>query len=329
VTTNNDTPQVYSEGPRDDGPFGGDDGPFSGQWADEADRADLAGAGRPNGPPDAEPYGSWFGWEAGSAPADGDGYPQPSFYSGDEGYPPEPEYPRGPGYAPLPPDYRGPGEPGYPGGPGYAHDPGYAPGSGYANDPGYPHDGWNGPGGMVPPDYGYVPDYPKDPRATPDARYLGYAPEPGYERGVDAVPPMESLLDVGRASPEYRTGQASWPGPGPAARPQPGMAGAGGWVPPSRSAPQAPAETSDSLTAESLQAARICVWLAPPRLPGDRRPAPAGRIGRRHAPPRSDQPGQDPGRGRSPPGGRAEPQGRRGQDHDGGRAGCDVRDPAG
>jgi MinD-like ATPase involved in chromosome partitioning or flagellar assembly len=252
VTTNNDTPQVYSEGARDDGPFGGDDGPFSGQWGDEADRADLAGAGRPNGPPDAEPYGSWFGWEAGSAPADGDGYPQPSFYPGDEGYPPEPEYPRGPGYAPLPPDYRGPGEPGYPGGPGYAHDPGYAPGSGYANDPGYPHDGWNGPGGMVPPDYGYVPDYPKDPRATPDARYLGYAPEPGYERGVDAVPPMESLLDVGRASPEYRTGQASWPGPGPAARPQPGMAGAGGWVPPSRSAPQAPAETSDSLTAESL-----------------------------------------------------------------------------
>jgi MinD-like ATPase involved in chromosome partitioning or flagellar assembly len=63
---------------------------------------------------------------------------------------------------------------------------------------------------------------------------------------------MESLLDVGRASPEYRTGQASWSGLGPAARPEPGMAGAAGRVPPSRSAPQAPAETSDSLTAESL-----------------------------------------------------------------------------
>ena len=252
MTTNNDTPQVYSEGARDDGPFGRDDGPFGRQWGDEADRADPAGAGHPDGPADAEPYGSWFGWEAESASADGDGYPQPSFYSGDEGYLPEPEYPRGPGYAPLPPDYRGPGEPGYPAGPGYAPGSGYVNDLGYPRDLGYPHDGWNGPGGMVPPDYGYAPDYPQDLRAAPDSRYLGYAPEPGYGRGVDAVPPMESLLDVDRASPEYRTGQASWPGPGPAARPEPGMAGAAGRVPPSRSAPQAPAETSDSLTAESL-----------------------------------------------------------------------------
>jgi MinD-like ATPase involved in chromosome partitioning or flagellar assembly len=252
VTTNNDTPQVYSEGARDDGPFGRDDGPFAGQWGDEADRADPAGAGHPDGPADAEPYGSWFGWEAESASADGDGYPQPSFYSGDEGYLPEPEYPRGPGYAPLPPDYRGPGEPGYPAGPGYAPGSGYVNDPGYPHNPGYPHDGWNAPGGMVPPDYGYAPDYPQDPRAAPDTRYLGYAPEPGYGRGVDAVPPMESLLDVDRASPEYRTGQAFWPGPGPTARPQPGTAGAAGRVPPPRSAPQAPAETSDSLTAESL-----------------------------------------------------------------------------
>jgi MinD-like ATPase involved in chromosome partitioning or flagellar assembly len=246
VTTNNDTPQVYSEGARDDGPFGGDDGPFGGQWRDEAEGANPAGAGHPDRRADAEPYVSWFGWEAESAPADGSGYPQPSFYPGGEGYPLEPEYPRGPGYAPLPPDLPGPGEPGYPAGPGYA------PGSGYVHDLGYPHNGWNAPGGMVRPDYGYAPDYPQDLSAAPDSRYLGYAPEPGYGRGGDAVPPMESLLDVGRASPEYRTGPASWPEAGPASRPETGMAGAAGRVPPPRSAPQASAETSDSLTAESL-----------------------------------------------------------------------------
>ena len=42
MTTNNDTPQVYSEGARDDGPFAGDDGPFGGQWRDQADGADPA-----------------------------------------------------------------------------------------------------------------------------------------------------------------------------------------------------------------------------------------------------------------------------------------------
>jgi MinD-like ATPase involved in chromosome partitioning or flagellar assembly len=227
VTTNNDTPQVYGEGERGDGPFGGDDGPFGGQWGDEADGADLAGAGRPDGPADAEPYGSWFGWRPESAPAGGDGYLKRSFYLGDEGYPPEPEYPRGPGYAPLPPEYRGSGEPGYPAGPGYAPASGYAHDLGYQRDLGYPHDGWNGPRGIVPPDYGYAPDYPQDLRAAPDSRYLGYAPEPGYGRGVAAVPPMESLLDVGRASPEYR-------------------------VPSPRSA-RASAETADSLSAESLR----------------------------------------------------------------------------
>jgi MinD-like ATPase involved in chromosome partitioning or flagellar assembly len=252
VTTNNDTPEVYSEGARDDGPFGGDDGPFDGPLSDEVDRADPAGAGRPDGPADAEPYGSWCGWGAEYAPADGDGYPQRSFYSEDVGYLPEPEYPRGPGYAPLPPDYRDPGEPGHPGGPGYASGSGYVRDPPYPRDLGYPHDGWNGTGGMVPPHYGYPPDYPLDLRAAPDSRYLGYAPEPGYERGADAVPPMESLLYAGRASPETRTGQSSWPEPGPTARPQPGMAGAAGRMPSSQSAPQAPAETSDSLTAETL-----------------------------------------------------------------------------
>jgi len=262
VTTNNDTPQIYSEGARDEGPSGRDDGPFSGEWRDQADGADPADAGFPHGAADAEPHGSWFGWGNESEPAaDGDGYPQSSFYPGDRGYPPEPEHPRGPGYAPLPPDHPDPGEPGYPTGPGYASDSGYASDQGYAHDLRYPHDGWNDPGPMAPmgsvtpfppTDYGYSADYPQDASQAPDSRYLGYAPEPGYGRDVDAVPPMESLLDAGRASPAYRTDQAPWPGVGPAARLEVGFAGPGGRVPLSRSAPQPSAETSHGLTAESL-----------------------------------------------------------------------------
>ena len=191
MTTNNDTPQIFSEDARDDG---------------------------------TEPYGSWFGWEA--ERADQDGYPQFSFHPADQGYPRGPEYPRGPGYAPLPPDHPGPGDLGYPAGPSYPPEAGY----GYLPDPGYLPDGWQ----------------------APDSRYLGYAPEPGYGRDADAVPPMESLLDVGHAPADYRHGQPPWPGSG-AARPEPGLAGSGGWMPQSRSAPQAPAETSDSLTTKSLR----------------------------------------------------------------------------
>jgi MinD-like ATPase involved in chromosome partitioning or flagellar assembly len=226
VTTNNDTPQIYSEGARDDGPFGRDDGPFGredgpfgrddgpfgGERRGQADGADPTGAGFPPGAADAEPYGSWFGWgtESGSA-ADADGYPQRSFYPGDRGYPLEPGHPRGPGYAPLPPDHPDPGEPGYPAGPGYAPD------SGFAYDLGYPYDGWNEPGPtarmgsmtrLPPLDHGHSPDYPVDAWQAPDSRYLGYAPVPGY--------------------------------------------GPGGRVPPPRPAPQRSTETSDGLTAESL-----------------------------------------------------------------------------
>ncbi len=128
MTTNNDTPQVFSDGASDDGPFGDD-------WRDEAGAA---------------PYGSWFGWderdEAGGQPGG-------------------PGYPSGPGFAPLPADdpetgypetgYPGPGEPGYPAGPGYAPD------SGYAHDLGYPHDGWNVPGA----EYGYPRDVRRAPEA--------------------------------------------------------------------------------------------------------------------------------------------------------------------
>jgi MinD-like ATPase involved in chromosome partitioning or flagellar assembly len=186
VTTNNDTPQVFSDGPAD-----------------------------------AEPYGSWFGWEAEAEPAADHGYPQPSLYPEGQDYPPEPEspgysdgfgyphepeYPRGPGYAPLPPDHPGPGELGYPAGPGYAPDAGYA------------HDSWNEPG-------------PAGPSAPLDPRYLGDASDPGYGRGADTVPPMESL-DVGRAGLEYRADQAPWPGVGLPYRPE--------------------SETPDGLTTESL-----------------------------------------------------------------------------
>src|SRR5580700_6912824 len=106
VTTNNDTPRVFSGGASDDADA--DSRTFDREWRGEPDAA-------------------WFGWEEQSEPADG--YPRPSFGAGDQGYPPEPEtpeypeaigypqepeYPSGPGYAPVPPD-----RPGYPAGPGY------------------------------------------------------------------------------------------------------------------------------------------------------------------------------------------------------------------
>ena len=198
MSTNNDTPRILTDGAGDDSPFGRDE-------ADGAGFADGSGF-----PADAEPYGSWFGWGTDSErDAAGDGYPQPSAY--EQGYFPEPEYPRGPGYAPLPPDH-----PGYPAGPSYAPGPGYAPDPGYAHDLGYPHDGWSapgpvgpaGPGAAVDSGYGYPQDYP------PDGPYPGYEPGPGYgRRNADGMAPVESLSDVGYASP---------------------------------------AETSDSLTAESL-----------------------------------------------------------------------------
>jgi MinD-like ATPase involved in chromosome partitioning or flagellar assembly len=224
VTTNNDTPRIFSDGADDDA--GAESGTFGREWR-------------------GEPDGSWFGWEEQSEPA-GSG-PQPAFDAADEGhpgypgypgypgrpgypealgYPPEPEYPSGPGYAPLPPDRAG-----YPAGPGYVPD------SGYAHDLGYPHEGWYEP----------ASGYPPDPRRAPDAQYLGYAPEPGYGRDLAGIPPMESLLEAGHARPEFRTDQAPQPGAGFS-----GPAGRASLPPSSASSRAAPAETSDSLTAESL-----------------------------------------------------------------------------
>jgi MinD-like ATPase involved in chromosome partitioning or flagellar assembly len=223
VTTNNDTPRIFSDGADDgaDDGAGAGSGTFGREWRGEPDAA-------------------WFGWEEQSEPADG--YPQPSFGAADEGYPGEPEpsgypeapgyprepeYPCGPGYAPLPPDSAG-----YPAGPGYVPD------SGYAQDQGYPHQGWYEP----------VSGYPQDP---------GYPPEPGYGRGLEGIPPMESLLEGGHAPSEFRTDQAPWSGAGFAG--PAGFSGPTGRAPSSlppppssRAAPAAPAETSDSLTAESL-----------------------------------------------------------------------------
>jgi MinD-like ATPase involved in chromosome partitioning or flagellar assembly len=230
VTTNNDTPQVFSDGASDDGPFGG-------AWRDEAGAA---------------PYGSWFGWdqrdEAGGQPG-------------------EPEYPSGPGFAPLPadepgypgsgypgPGYPGPGypdsgypEPGYPGPgePGYPAGPGYAPDSGYAHDLGYPHDGWNVPDAG----YGYSPEV----RRAPEAQYLGYAPEPDYGRAA-GVPPMESLSGAGaaadfRSDQDFRTDRDSWSEQDAWGGPAAGYGQPAGRVPPPRSAPPG---TADRLTPESL-----------------------------------------------------------------------------
>src|ERR1700722_18829588 len=211
VTTNNDTPQVFSDGASDED----DAGPPGGEWRDEGDAA-------------------WFGWEKQPEPAGG--YPQPSFYAADEGYRGEPgypgyqeafgssrdpEYPSGPGYAPLPPDHAG-----YPAGPGYAPDPGYA------HDLGYPNQGWYEPA-------------------------AGYPRDPGYGRDPEGIPPMESLLAAGHQPPEFRADQAPWSGAGFSG--PPGRSGSAGRAPSPlrpplspRTAPAGPAETSDSLTAESL-----------------------------------------------------------------------------
>src|ERR1700693_2005655 len=73
-------------------------------------------------------------------------------------------------------------------------------------------------------------------------------PRPAYGRAVAAIPPMESLLEAGHAPPECRTGQAPQPGAGFS-----GPAGRASSLPPSFASSRAPpAETSDSLTAESL-----------------------------------------------------------------------------
>ena len=235
MTTNNDTPRIFSD--------------------DASDGAD-AGSGTFGRECRGEPDAAWFGWEEQSEPAGG--HPQPSFDVADEGYPGEPEtpqypgypevpgyprepeYPSGPGYAPLPPDHAG-----YPAGPGYVPD------SGHAHDLGYPHEGWYEPASGYPRDPGYPPEpgYPPDPRRASDAQYLGYAPDPGYGRDPEGNPPMESLLAAGHAPTEFRTDQAPWPGAGFS-----GSVGRGSPPPPlsSRAAPAAPAETSDSLTAESL-----------------------------------------------------------------------------
>ena len=158
VTTNNDTPRIFSDGASADSDSDSDSGTFGREWRGEPDAA-------------------WFGWEEQSEPADG--HPQPSFDVADEGYPGEPEtpqypgypevpgyprepeYPSGPGYAPLPPDHAG-----YPAGPGYVPD------SGHAHDLGYPHEGWYEPASGYPRDPGYPPHagYPRDP---------GYPPAPG------------------------------------------------------------------------------------------------------------------------------------------------------
>ena len=257
VTTNNDTPRIFSDG------ASGDDagsGTFGGEWRGEPDAA-------------------WFGWEEQSEPADGN--PQPSFDAADEGhpgypgYPGEPESSAYPGYpaSPASPEALGyPREPEYPSGPGYAPlpsagypaGPGYVPDSGYAHNLGYPHEGWYEPVSGYPrdpgypPDPGYAPDpgYPPDPRRAADAQYLGYAPEPGYARDLEGIPPMESLPEAGHAPPEFRTDQAPWPGTGFSGRAGPAglsrPAGRAPSSPSSRAAPTGPAETADSLTAEAL-----------------------------------------------------------------------------
>ena len=74
MTTNNDTPRIFSDGADDgaDDGAGAGSGTFGREWRGEPDAA-------------------WFGWEENSEPDDG--YPQPSFGAADERYPGEQEPP--------------------------------------------------------------------------------------------------------------------------------------------------------------------------------------------------------------------------------------------
>ena len=246
MTTNNDTPRIFSDGVGDDAD--GDSGAFGREWRGEPDAA-------------------WFGWQEQSEPADG--HPQASFDAADEGYPGEPEtpeypgypealghprepeYPSGPGYAPLPPD-----RPGYPAGPGSVRTRATRMTWGIRTRAGTSPPLRDSPDPGDPP----VSDYPRDPairrppRRAADAQYLGYAPEPGYGRDLEGIPPMESMLAAGHAPTDSGTNQR--PGPALAFPGRPGSRAGGraSSLPPlsSRAAPAAPAETSDSLTAESL-----------------------------------------------------------------------------
>ncbi|HEV2932890.1 MAG TPA: AAA family ATPase [Streptosporangiaceae bacterium] len=251
MTTNNDTPQTFGEGARQDAVY-------DSEWRDGA--GDLAGAGadfesgpdgldptaemdEARGPDEADPYLPWADWdEPVQMEAGGAAYPQPSFYPHESGYPAEPgypqapgysegfgypqvpEYPRGLGFAPIPRDHPGPGEPGYPAGPGYVPDPGYG------QDLGYPQDMWNGHGSGAAAGLGYGqdPGYAQDP---------GYGQDPGYARDAGAVPPMEPLTDWAMRDAMVRSGQAprgTMPAPMPSTD------------------PEYEGETSDDLTAESL-----------------------------------------------------------------------------
>ena len=225
MTTNNDTPRIFSDGAGDDADS--DSGTFGREWR-------------------GEPEAAWFGWQEQSEPADG--YPQPSFDAADEGYPGEPETPEYPGY-PEPPAY--PREPEYPSGPGYAPLPpdraGYPAGPGYVPDSGYAHDLGYPTRGLV-----RTPGLPRRLPAGPGLRGgaglragPGGYPADGVAAGgrarADGVPHRPGVLArrwILRAGRALRAGRP----------------GASSSLPPhsSRAAPAAPAETSDSLTAESL-----------------------------------------------------------------------------
>src|SRR5260370_22817480 len=103
VTTNNDTPRIFSDGASEDADA--DSGTFGREWRGEPDAA-------------------WFGWEGRSEPADGD--PQPSLDAPDAGHPGYPGYPGYPG------EPEGPQYPGYPEALGYPREPEYPSGPGYA-----------------------------------------------------------------------------------------------------------------------------------------------------------------------------------------------------
>jgi MinD-like ATPase involved in chromosome partitioning or flagellar assembly len=151
VTANNETPQIFSDDP-------GDDGLYGLSWRADADDAGPADAVLHDGPADAGRYGAWDPAEAG--------------YPAAFGYGQEPEYPRGAGYAPLPPDYPDLGETGYPAGSGYPAGPGYA------HEPGYPYDGWAVPDLRHGEDSGYAaePDYAREARAVPPIAALPDSP---------------------------------------------------------------------------------------------------------------------------------------------------------
>jgi MinD-like ATPase involved in chromosome partitioning or flagellar assembly len=281
VTTDNDTPQMFGEGPRHDVAFdpewhdGTDDAAYVGAdlaedpdgpaEMDQAEEASEADPRTPTGQHPASVYlqgsgpfpeqdrstspavNAWAGRGERTEPdAGGNGYPWPS------SYPAGPAYPEELGSLQALRQQSYPDRLGHldsfrhPQPPEYPQGPGFAPvPRDYPGpaEPGYPV----GPGYAPGPGNPHEPGYPQD---TWNGVVPGSAQDPGcpqgwgYGQDAQTVPPMEPLPEPSPAGYRGRTGVLA--GRVPRQRRAPGL------TPQASAEPGYERETSESLTAESL-----------------------------------------------------------------------------